>query len=153
MPGVTEALKTRLLEMLAPILAERGLEVFDIERAGSALRVILDRLDGTVGIDDCAAVSLFLSHALDVDDPIPGSYRLEVSSPGMDRPLRNPGEFRRFSGQLCRVKLLRPAGGNYLAVGHIRGADEHKVCLELASGEHQDVAYEDMASARLEVEF
>jgi ribosome maturation factor RimP len=146
-------LTRRVREVLAPILATRALEVFDIGWAGKALRVVVDSPDGTVGIDDCAAVSQFLSAALDVEDLIPGSYRLEVSSPGLDRPLRSPEEFRRFVGRLCRVHLVQADDGNHVVVGRIAGAGDDGVRLAVEGGAERDIAYGNVARARLEVEF
>jgi len=143
----------RVREILTPILAARALEIFDVEWAGKALRVLVDRPDGTVGIDDCAAVSQFLSAALDVEDLIPGSYRLEVSSPGLDRPVRSLEEFRRFVGRLCRVHLVAAEDGNHVVVGRIAGAGDDRVRLALEGGAERDIAYGNVARARLEVEF
>ena len=151
--GVDDTLKQRILELAAPVLDERGLEVWDIERVGQVLKVTLDRLDDAVGIEDCAAVSRFLSHALDVEDPIPGAYRLEVSSPGMDRRLRGLDDFRRFSGKLCRIKLRHAENGDYLAIGRIHGADDERITLEGPKGALREVDIDNMAEARLEVEF
>ena len=143
----------RVREILAPILASRTLEVFDVGWQGRVLRVVVDRPDGTVGIDDCAAVSQFLSAALDVEDLIPGSYRLEVSSPGLDRPVRSLEEFRRFVGRLCRVHLVEPEDGNHVMVGRIAGAGDGRVRLALEGGAERDIPYGNVARARLEVEF
>lgn len=147
------SLKERIRELLAPILTSRQLSLFDIARVGKVVRITLDREDGAVSIDDCTAVSQFLSHALDVEDLIPGRYRLEVSSPGLDRPLRSPDEFRRFVGSLCRVKLARAVDGDYVLVGRIREVDGARITLETADGRTQVVEHGDVATARLEVEF
>jgi ribosome maturation factor RimP len=147
------ALKERIREILLPVLSRLGLEVFEIERAGKALRVILDREEGTVGIDDCAQVSAFLSHALDVEDLIRGAYHLEVSSPGLDRPIRSLDEFRRFIGRLCRLKLVKPDPAGHVIVGRILGADADRIHLEVPGEGERVVPYGNVARARLEVEF
>jgi len=146
-------LTRRVREILTPILDTRTLEVFDIEWVGKSLRVVVDRPDGTVGIDDCAAVSQFLSAALDVEDLIPGSYRLEVSSPGLDRPVRSKEDFRRYVGRLCRVHLVEAVDGNHVVVGRIADAGDERVRLALEGGAERDIAYGNVARARLEVEF
>jgi ribosome maturation factor RimP len=143
----------RVREILTPILDAKALEVFEIDWAGKTLRVVVDRPDGTVGIDDCTAVSQFLSAALDVEDLIPGSYRLEVSSPGLDRPVRTLEEFRRFVGRLCRVHLVEAVDGNHVVVGRIAGTGDDRVRLALEGGAERDIAYANVARARLEVEF
>jgi len=150
-------LKVRIREMLQPILDSLGLELFEIERTGRILRVFLDRADGAVGIEDCSRVSAFLSHALDVEDLIPGAYSLEVSSPGLDRPLRGPDDFRRFAGRLCRLKLVQPVPEGHVVVGRIvathEGPDGTTVTLALPGGAERQIAYGNVAKARLEVEF
>lgn len=146
-------LTRRVREILTPILESQALEVFDVERVGKTLRVVVDRPDGTVGIDDCTAVSQFLSAALDVEDLIPGSYRLEVSSPGLDRPVRSLEEFRRFVGRLCRVHLVEAVDGNHVVVGRIAAAEDDRVRLALEGDGERDIAYGNVARARLEVEF
>lgn len=146
-------LMRRVRELLLPMLASRDLEVFDIEWGGTVLRVVLDRAEGTVGIDDCAAVSEFLSAALDAEDLIPGRYRLEVSSPGLDRPLRSPEEFGRFEGRLCRVHLVEAEDGNHVLVGRIVGAGPEGVRLRDGDGAERAIAYGNVKGARLEVEF
>ncbi len=143
----------QIRELVLPVLASMGLTLFDVERSGNAVRVILDREDGPVGVDECATVSRFLSHALDVEDPISGPYRLEVSSPGLDRPLRSPAEFGRFTGQVCRVKLTQAVNGDYVFVGHIRDVTGTRITLELSSGDTQVIEHANVANARLVVEF
>jgi ribosome maturation factor RimP len=146
-------LTERIREMLLPILAPLDLEVFEIERKGGVVRVILDRRDGAVGIDDCTQVSRFLSHALDVEDLIPGSYQLEVSSPGLDRPIRSLEEFRRFAGRLCRVRLAEAEPEGHVLVGRIRGAEGEHIRLELPQDGERTIPYGNVVKARLEVEF
>lgn len=150
-------LKERIREMLRPILTSLELDLFEVERSGRVLRVVVDRPGGTVGIEDCTRVSEFLSHALDVEDPIPGSYALEVSSPGLDRPLRSLDEFRRFTGRLCRLKLVEPGPEGHVLVGRIVGTGEgtggEVIRLALPGGGEREVAYGNVAKARLEVEF
>lgn len=150
-------LKERIREMLRPILTSLDLELFEVERIGRILRVVVDRPDGTVGIQDCARVSQFLSHALDVEDPIPGKYSLEVSSPGLDRPLRSLEEFRRFTGRLCRLKLVEAGPDGNVVVGRIVGTEGgtagEVIRLALPDGGEREVAYGNVAKARLEVEF
>jgi ribosome maturation factor RimP len=146
-------LKERIREMLRPILTSLELELFEVERTGRVLRVTVDRPGGTVGIEDCTRVSGFLSHALDVEDPIPGRYSLEVSSPGLDRPLRSLDEFRRFTGRLCRLKLVEPGPEGHVLVGRIAGTEGERIRLALPDGGEREVAYGNVAKARLEVEF
>ena len=144
-------LNDRIQELLAPILTSRELEVMEIAWHGSKLQITLDRDTGNVGIDDCTEASRFLSHALDVEDLIPGRYTLEVSSPGLDRPLRDRRDFERFTGHLCRVHVEEPVNGNHVLVGRIEAVDEDGVRLETDRGECT-VAHDNVTKARLEVE-
>ncbi|MBI5137136.1 MAG: ribosome maturation factor RimP [Nitrospirae bacterium] len=139
--------------MISPVLASLNVDVLDITRQGKVVRIVLDREDGVIGIDDCTEVSRFLTHALEVDDLIPGDYRLEVSSPGLDRPLTRLDEFRRFAGKLCRVKVLAPIDGNHVLVGRILGVTDARITLQMANGTERDVDYDNVSAARLEIEF
>jgi ribosome maturation factor RimP len=127
----------RVRAVIEPVLAAHAVELWDLvftsDRAGWTLRVCIERqgdaaLDPLAGVslDDCAAVSRDVSTALDaVDDLIAPSYQLEVSSPGADRALRNASDFRRFQGQLARVKLRRPApDGQRLLRGTLESATD-----------------------------
>jgi ribosome maturation factor RimP len=100
-------LLTRIEALLLPILKDLGMELVDLEfkREGRswALRLFIDK-PGGVTLDDCAEVSREFSALLEVEDPIEAAYRLEVSSPGIDRPLKTPADFNRFAGQMVKVK-------------------------------------------------
>ncbi|MRR08923.1 ribosome maturation factor RimP [bacterium] len=104
-PHDPQAVIERVRALARPVAAELGLELFDVEYQprGGLLRVVIDRPAGEVGIGDCQAASERLSAALDEADPIPHAYRLEVSSPGLDRPLRGPDDYRRFRGRLAHL--------------------------------------------------
>jgi ribosome maturation factor RimP len=109
----------RVRAAIEPALSAQGVELVDLEflteRAGWTLRVIIERSgdgsdpSGGVSLEDCAEVSRDVSSVLDVEDLIPQRYHLEVSSPGLDRPLRREADFVRFTGKAARVKLRRPA--------------------------------------------
>ena len=148
-----EAVKLRIREMISPVLASRELTVYDITRQGQVVRIVLDREEGLVGIDDCTEVSRFLSHALEVEDLIPGPYRLEVSSPGLDRPLKQLDEFRRFIGHLAKVTLLAAVDGNHTLVGRIKGVEGQQITLTLPNGSERVIDHDNVAKARLEIEF
>jgi ribosome maturation factor RimP len=95
----------------APLAGAEGLELVDVELAGPGghptLRLYIDK-EGGVSLDDCTSLSRAVSAALDVEDPIDGAYDLEVSSPGLERPLRTPEHFQKFLGQRVRVKTFGP---------------------------------------------
>src|SRR5918912_1620534 len=109
--GRKEEIVEKVRAIAAPLAAGEGLELVDVELAGAGgrttLRLYIDRAGG-VSLDDCTSVSRAVSAALDVEDPIEGAYDLEVSSPGLDRPLRTPEHFQRFAGRKARIKTYGP---------------------------------------------
>lgn len=146
------AYSPKLQALLAPVVASMGYELVGVERHGGSrsalLRVYIDR-DGGVSVDDCAAVSHQVSGVLDVENPVSGHYTLEVSSPGLDRPLFLPAHFERFRGHKVRLKLLRPTeSGSRKLTGEIRAVDGQTVRLDV-DGNVYDLSLEQIDSARL----
>ena len=145
------------------VARERGLEVWDVqsrrESSGHVVRVFIDRPgrsatpEESVSIEDCEQVNRELSTILDVEDPLPFTYTLEVSSPGLDRPLRGTEDYRRFEGRLAKI-VVREAVDNQKAFeGRLRGvADEH-VMLEVANGRLHRLPLRLISRGRLAVEF
>jgi len=129
-----------------------GVEYFQRGKGGAVLRVYIDQLNGdrTKGItlDDCGAVSHQLSGVLDVEDPIAGHYDLEVSSPGLDRPLFVAEHFERFRGHKVRLELTVVLDGRRKLVGSIAGLAGEKVLLEV-DGETWEIPLGTIGSARL----
>ena len=152
----------------ARVAASHGLEIFDVqlrrESVGWVLRVIIDRpadiqpssMDTEpVGIQDCQRVSQDLSALLDVEDQLMGgldTYTLEVSSPGLDRPLRHAGDYRRFVGRLAKVVTRAPIEGQSHFAGRIAGVEDDRVVLTEGRRTHR-VPMALISRARLEVEF
>lgn len=128
-----------------------GLEYLARPKAGHLLRVYIDTERGIL-LDDCEAVSRQLSGVLDVEDPIPGEYALEVSSPGLDRPLFAPEQFARFAGHEAKVRLARPLAGRRNYKGVIAGVDGDVIHLSV-DGEALALPFRDIDSARLVPEF
>ena len=116
----TRTLDTQLLDIVEPICSAHGVDLVDVrymrEPGGAVLRVLIDRSSQTevgstgVSLEDCTGVSRDLSTALDVHDIMPGHYRLEVSSPGVERPLVRPADFQHFAGKEIKVATIRPVG-------------------------------------------
>jgi len=130
----------RLAEIAAEIARANGVELFDLEHrlAGKRwwFRVTLDRLDGAVALADCEAVSRDLSARLDVEDLVPHAYELEVSSPGLERPLRGAADYVRFAGQAARLVLFADGDRPGEAVeGLLKGAEGDDVVVESGSRE------------------
>jgi ribosome maturation factor RimP len=147
MPGS----RTDWRKLLEPGVSALGFELVDVELAGShhhpTLRVYIDS-PGGVTVDDCADVSRQLSALLDVEDPLPGRYTLEVSSPGLDRPLVKPEDFRRFVGERIKVKMREPILGRKNFAGRLVAVAADHVVVELDQ-ERFDLAFAGMERARL----
>jgi len=127
-----------------------GVELFR-RGSGLLLRIYIDSENGIV-LDDCSAVSHQLSGVLDVEDPIAENYDLEVSSPGLDRPLFEPAHFDRFKGHKARLKLTTPVGGRRKLQGILVGIDGECVLVDEA-GEQYRVPLQQIDTARLVPEF
>jgi len=144
-----------------PILDSLGMELVDIEfaKAGrdSVLRLFIDK-EGGVTLDDCADVSRELSAVLDVEDIIPGHYALEVSSPGLDRPLKTLADYERFAGRLVKVRTfeaLPDDAGNKRKtfVGRLEGVADGNIAMTLSEGQSASIPLDKVAKANLEFEF
>jgi ribosome maturation factor RimP len=132
----------RVRALVEPTLSAHGLEVLDVEQQGGLLRVTIDR-DGGVDLEALSTATEIVSNALDRDDPIPGRYTLEVSSPGIERPLRTPEHFRRHVGSLVSVRTVPGVEGERRLQGVLESADEHGVVVGGRS-----LAYGDIDRAR-----
>jgi ribosome maturation factor RimP len=152
---MTEAVVGTIQSMLKPILDELDLELFEVqfrrESHGWVLRLTIDKEDG-VTIDDCATVSREVSQLLDIEDIIEQKYSLEVSSPGLDRPLKSLADFRRFIGRKAKVTTKEPVNGAQVIVGKINKVEDELIILEIGRQE-LSILYSEIAKARLEVEF
>lgn len=148
----TEEQVGRIAERVA---ASEGIEVVGVEcRGGSRTRLVRIYIDKPEGIShqDCELVSRQLSAILDVEDLIPGSYRLEVSSPGAERKLVKAADYQRFTGRKARIQLKRELEGKRRLTGRLQGCRGGEVSLETADSVVR-VRLEDIESARLVVEF
>lgn len=138
-----------------------GLDVFDVqfrrEGPGMVLRVQLDRpgpaatAEESVSIQDCASVSRDLSAVLDVEDVVPVAYTLEVSSPGLDRPLRHADDYRRFAGRRAKIVMREPVDGQAFFKGQLKGMEGANVVID--DGKPHRVPLGVITRANLEVEF
>lgn len=133
MPGSgPQPVANRLQEIISPILWTLGLELVDVVCAGkgprSVVRVLIDKPDG-VSITDCEQAHKALGPALDVADPFPHAYTLEVSSPGLDRPFKRSQDYQRAIGKDVSLKLCQPLEGQWKIVGQLMQVDEQAVVL------------------------
>jgi ribosome maturation factor RimP len=143
----------RLTRLAEPVVAGLGYELVGVEFDAHQriLRIYIDSENG-ITVDDCSKVSHQLSGVLDVEDPIPGNYQLEVSSPGMDRPLFTLAHFERFVGALVRVQLLRPLEGRRRFKARLLGVEDGKI--RLLDGETQfEIPIDSIDKARIAPEF
>ncbi len=157
----------RIRAIAQRVAGSHGLEVFDVqmrrESIGPVLRIVIDRpapADGSpqaaeesVGIKDCQRVSEDVSAILDVEDVIDHRFTLEVSSPGLDRPLRGAADYRRFAGRAAKIVLGEPVDGQSHFKGHLRGVEGETVLIEDAQGREHRIPLPLITRGRLEVEF
>lgn len=140
-----------LRTLLEPTVEALGYELLHLEFSAAGgdgiLRVYIDA-PGGIRVDDCEAVSRQLSVVLDAEDALRSARALEVSSPGLDRPLVKPDHFRRFAGSRARIVLHAPVGGRRRFTGELMEAGERGVIMEV-DGERYELAYADMDTARL----
>jgi ribosome maturation factor RimP len=152
---------TRIRAAIAPVLSAHGVVLVDLDwvtdRSGWVLRLTIERQgwegstdqSGGVTLDDCAEVSRDASSVLDVEDLVPHRYSLEVSSPGLDRPLKSEAEFARFAGKLAKVKLARPApDGQRVLRGTLDRAGAGSVAV-MVDDKRIEVPFADVAEAQL----
>jgi ribosome maturation factor RimP len=145
------------------VAASYGLEIFDVqfrrEAPGMVLRVQIDRpgpaasAEESVSVEDCAHVSRELSAILDVEDVVPGAYTLEVSSPGLDRPLRRADDYRRFAGRVAKIVMRERVDGQGFFRGRLGGVEGGDVLIDGEDGKTHRVPLGAITRANLEVEF
>ena len=166
--GATDALdEPRLIEdagqamrigrIAAPVLRDLGLRLVRVKisaSAGATVQVMAERPDGSMTIEDCEAASRALSPVLDVADPVERAYRLELSSPGIDRPLVRRSDFDRYAGQVVKIEMAVPLEGRRRFRGLLLGTRDNAACIhrdDAAPGETTEILLpiEDMAEAKL----
>jgi ribosome maturation factor RimP len=127
-------LAATIAALVEPVLEHLGFRLVRVHvmgRDGQTVQIMADRPDGTISIDDCEAISRELSPLLDAHDPLPGSYRLEVSSPGIDRPLVRPSDFETWAGHEAKIELKQPVNARKRYRGVLEGfegGEVHLIC-------------------------
>jgi ribosome maturation factor RimP len=149
----------KLIQLVEPVVAGQGYELVDLEFknepqvAGWVLRVFIDKQPDGVSLDDCASVSRELSAVLDVEDAIQLAYSLEVSSPGLNRPLRKVADFARFVGKKAKIRTRHPVGESRRNFsGTLVGVDGGKVKIDVGD-QVCEVPVDDVEKANLVYEF
>ncbi len=149
-----ESLLREVREVVEPILESQGFELVDLEyqreSEGWVLRIYLDR-EGGVNLEDCAGVSHEVGATLEVKDLIPNAYILEVSSPGLTRPLKKPEDFNKFRNQMVKIKLYEPLEGRRNFKGTLLGLEGDRVRVEVEQRVYE-LPLQRIAKANLEID-
>ncbi len=150
-----EDIKGKISELATSVAAEYGVEVVDIEFTGSmrrpTVRIFIDKTDG-VTLDECALFSRAVSAVLDVEDPIKSSYVLEVSSPGLDRPLKRLRDFEKSTGKLARIITRESIERQNFFVGRITEVRDNIIILTMKDNGVIEIPFANVSKARLEIE-
>ncbi len=140
-------------KLAQPMVKALGIELVDVEYvrgpSGMVLRLTIDK-NGGVSLDDCVEVSHVIGDVLDVHDPVPGAYNLEVTSPGINRPLKRAEDFDRFSGEKAYVETISPLENRKRFRGILRGHRGGSVIMECHDGVHE-IPLEQIKKARLDI--
>ena len=141
------AVTDRVAALADPLCDRIGVELLDVEYEGGVLRLVVDHPDG-VGMDAIAGVTREVSRALDHEDPISGTYTLEVSSPGLERPLKRPDHFRRVVGSEVSVKTVPGVEGDRRMTGDLVSVDGGGIVVRAADGTERSFRHDEILKAR-----
>ena len=147
---------TRLEELILPLLEAQGAELVELQysrpkRGRGVLRLFVDRPGGGITLEEITRISRIVGGLLEVHDVIPGSYNLEVSSPGLTRVLKKPQDYQRFVGRLVRVTTRAPWEGRQVHSGILQGLEDDRVCLK--EGDRLScIPLSEIARARLDID-
>ena len=144
----------RIESIVEPTITGMGFELVRVSmsRGGAILQIMIEPADGRpMDVEDCATLSRALSAVLDVEDPISSAYTLEVSSPGIDRPLTRPKDYARWAGHLARVELVQPIDGRRRFKGTLVGLEGDTLKLKLEDGQEANVPLAAVSRAKLEM--
>lgn len=149
----TATLEGRIAALCVPTLEDMGYELVRLAILGRdrpTVQVMADRADGAlIGVEDCTRISRALGAVLDVEDPLPGAWQLEVSSAGIDRPLTREKDWVRFAGHAARVEMSVPVAGRKRFSGVALGAAAGQATLRLDDGKNVDLPLSDIRRAKL----
>ena len=155
-----KALSEKIENMIAPVLHSEGYSIVRIQLGGNirkTLQIMIERNDDAeIIVEDCEKVSRLVSAILDVEDPVHEPYVLEVSSPGIDRPLVKPKDFKRFCGHAIKIALYEAIQGRKRFIADLTEADDLGIKLLLLEGKEQvvfDIPYGQIQNAKLYIDF
>lgn len=137
----------RLRALISPLVDDHGLDLYDLDLSGGTLQVLVSKAGG-IDVDALSGLSRAISRTLDEHDPIPGRYVLEVSSPGLERPLRRPDHYEGAVGTTVAIKTVAGTEGDRRVKGTLVAADEEGATVALEDGSERHVAYTDIDRAR-----
>ena len=137
----------RVRELIEPLVTSQGAEVVDVEHGPGLLRIYLDR-EGGIDLEAITRFSEQISDLLDVHDPVPGRYTLEVSSPGLERPLKTPAHYRRFVGTVVNVKTKSHVEGDRRFQGTLTEATDDTITVAVPNAEARTLRYDDIEKAK-----
>ena len=140
----------RVTRLVAPLVADLKLDLYDVELRGGTLRITIDTPPGSTGgvtLDTLALVTRMVSRDLDHDDPMPGHYTLEVTSPGLERALRTPNHFQRELGKVVAIRLRDTVNGERRIQGALTSADDGHIVVDVG-GEPRTISYDQIDRAR-----
>lgn len=151
-----KSIEATIEQMVLEITEPKGFEIVDVEYVKEAgeyfLRIFLDKEDG-ISLNDCEAVSRELSEVLDIKDPIKDNYFLEVSSPGLDRPLKKDKDFVRYAGRDVEIKLYKPMNGTKQFEAELVGLTEDNNIKVIIDGNEVELTKKEVALVRLAIKF
>ncbi len=142
----------RIKTLAAPYLRSLDLELFDLQVSGNQVRIFIDRASG-VTLEDCSKLSRLLGPALDVDETMSRAYALEISSPGLNRPLRHAADFLRYVGKKIKVKTYEKIEKQKVFIGRLNDFREDAVFMTTDEGNRLRIPFDQVAKACLEHEF
>ncbi len=157
-PSSRQTIEQKVRDVAGPIVAGESMELLEVEyvreREGWVLRLFVDKAGG-VGLEDCQQASRAVETALDVEDIIPQEYSLEVSSPGLNRPLSKPEHFKKVEGQRVKLKTFGPLGEppRKHFTGKLVSVTDASVAVDVEGAGRFDIAFKDIAKANLEFDF
>ncbi|MCR9221825.1 MAG: ribosome maturation factor RimP [Alphaproteobacteria bacterium] len=147
------AVEQQIRTLIEPAVEDMGYDIVRVRYSGAkrpTLQIMADRKDeAPITVEDCADISRAVSAILDVEDPIAGAYALEVSSPGIDRPLVRPRDFERFAGFEAKLETARPIDGRKRYRGVLVGLEGGDVTVDLETGERAAIPFAEIATAKL----
>jgi ribosome maturation factor RimP len=150
------SLRELIEKEIEPLIKDNFMELVDIDVSTGQrklyIRIRLDKITGGINLDECAMMSRLIDDLLFEKNTVHSDYNLEISSPGMDRPLKSPADYKRFEGKLAKLALYEPIENENCQIGHIKESTEESVTLATKKGE-RNIPFSNIKKANLEIDF